>query len=104
LRRLRLETLQPAATARQNQEFLPQQAFQMHTPARILIVDDNEANRQILVTRLSKHGYEILQAADGEEALASASQHQPDLMLLDVEMPKLDGFEVCRRLKKDPRL
>jgi CheY-like chemotaxis protein len=72
--------------------------------SRILIVDDNEANRQILVTRLSKHGYEILQAADGEEALASALQHRPDLILLDVDMPKLDGFEVCRRLKKDPRL
>ena len=74
----------------------------MHNPARILIVDDNETNRDILVTRLSKHGYETLQAADGEEALACASQHHPDLILLDVEMPKLDGFEVCRRLKKDP--
>lgn len=73
----------------------------MHNPARILIVDDNETNRDILVTRLSKHGYETLQAADGEEALACASQHHPDLILLDVEMPKLDGFEVCRRLKKD---
>jgi class 3 adenylate cyclase len=76
----------------------------MHNPARILIVDDNETNRDILVTRLSKHGYETLQAADGEEALASVSQHRPDLMLLDVEMPKLDGFEVCRRLKKDPAM
>jgi adenylate cyclase len=76
----------------------------MHSPARILIVDDNETNRQILVTRLSKHGYEILQAADGEEALASALQLRPDLMLLDVGMPKLDGFEVCRRLKKDPAM
>ena len=76
----------------------------MHNPARILVVDDNETNRDILVTRLTKHGYETLQAADGEEALASAAQHRPDLMLLDVEMPKLDGFEVCRRLKKDPAM
>jgi len=76
----------------------------MHDPARILIVDDNETNRDILVTRLSKQGYETLQAADGEEALASVSQHHPDLILLDVEMPKLDGFEVCRRLKKDPAM
>jgi class 3 adenylate cyclase len=76
----------------------------MHNPARILIVDDNETNRDILVTRLSNHGYEMLQAADGEEALACAAQHRPDLMLLDVEMPKLDGFEVCRRLKKDPAM
>jgi adenylate cyclase len=76
----------------------------MNNPARILIVDDNEVNRDILVTRLGKHGYELLQAADGEEALASARQNLPDLILLDVEMPKLDGFEVCRRLKNDPAL
>ena len=76
----------------------------MHNPARILIVDDNETNRDILVTRLSKHGYDTLQAGDGEEALASVSQHHPDLILLDVEMPKLEGFEVCRRLKKDPAM
>jgi adenylate cyclase len=76
----------------------------MRNPARILIVDDNETNRDILATRLGTQGYELLQAADGEEALASATQHRPDLILLDVEMPKLDGFEVCRRLKKDPAL
>ncbi len=76
----------------------------MNNPARILIVDDNEVNRDILVTRLAKHGYELLQAADGEEALASARQNLPDLILLDVEMPKLDGFEVCRRLKNDAAL
>jgi adenylate cyclase len=74
----------------------------MNNPARILVVDDNETNRDILVTRLGKHGYVLLQAADGEEALATAKQHLPDLILLDVEMPKLDGFEVCRRLKNDP--
>jgi len=76
----------------------------MHNPARILVVDDNETNRDILITRLEKHGYELLQAADGEAALASVKQHLPDLVLLDVEMPKLDGFEVCRRLKNDPSL
>ena len=76
----------------------------MNNPARILVVDDNETNRDILVTRLEKHGYELLQAGDGEEALASVKQHRPDLLLLDVEMPKLDGFEVCRRLKSDPSL
>jgi adenylate cyclase len=74
----------------------------MSTPARILVVDDNETNRDILVTRLEKSGYQTLQAVDGEEALASARQNLPDLILLDVEMPKLDGFEVCRRLKNDP--
>jgi class 3 adenylate cyclase len=76
----------------------------MNNPARILVVDDNEINRDILITRLEQHGYELLQAADGEEALTSASRHVPDLILLDVEMPKLDGFEVCRRLKKDAGL
>jgi len=76
----------------------------MNNPARILVVDDNETNRDILITRLERHGYQLLQAADGEEALASAAQHSPDLILLDVEMPKLDGFEVCRRLKNDPAM
>jgi adenylate cyclase len=76
----------------------------MRNPARILIVDDNETNRDILMARLERHGYELLQAADGEAALASVAQHVPDLILLDVEMPKLDGFEVCRRLKNDPAL
>ena len=76
----------------------------MNTPARILVVDDNETNRDILVTRLEKNGYQTLQAADGEEALASAKENLPDLILLDVEMPKLDGFEVCRRLRQDASL
>jgi len=73
----------------------------MNDPARILVVDDVEANRDILVTRLETQGYELLQAADGEEALAAARQHRPDLILLDVMMPKLGGFEVCRQLKGD---
>jgi class 3 adenylate cyclase len=76
----------------------------MHNPPRILIVDDNEINRDILRTRLGPHGYDLLEACDGEEALASARQHLPDLILLDVMMPKLDGFEVCRRLKADAAL
>ena len=76
----------------------------MHEPSVILIVDDNEANRDILWTRLAAHGYELLQAADGEEALAIARARQPDLVLLDVMMPKVDGIEVCRRLKSDPTL
>ena len=73
----------------------------MHSPPRILIVDDNETNRDILVTRLGVHGYELLQAADGEEALIAAKQHLPDLILLDVMMPKLDGIEVTKRIKAD---
>ena len=76
----------------------------MHNPARILIVDDNEANRDILATRLAAHGYQVAEAADGEEALAAAYQYLPDLILLDVMMPKIDGVEVCRRLKADKSL
>ena len=76
----------------------------MNDPQRILIVDDNEANRDILETRLKVHGYELLQAADGEEALAAVQRDHPDLILLDVMMPKLDGVEVCRRIKGDATL
>src|SRR6201998_4030940 len=76
----------------------------MNDPALILVGDDNETSRDILITRLEKHGYQLLQAADGEEALASVAQHSPDLILLDVEMPKLDGFEVRRRLRTDPAM
>jgi len=74
----------------------------MRTPARILIVDDNPTNVKVLQTRLAAEGYEVITASDGEEALAAAKQHTPDLILLDVMMPKLDGFEVCRRLRADP--
>ena len=76
----------------------------MHNPPRILIVDDNETNRDILATRLNGQGYELLEAADGEEAIASACKALPDLILLDVMMPKIDGVEVCRRLKNDGSL
>jgi adenylate cyclase len=74
----------------------------MRTPPRILIVDDNPANVKILQTRLGAEGYEIVTATDGEAGLAAARQQTPDLILLDVMMPKLDGFEVCRRLRADP--
>ena len=76
----------------------------MHTPPRILIVDDNETNRDILQTRLEMHGYDLKQAVDGEEAVAAAREHLPDLILLDVMMPKLDGIEVCKRLRADATL
>jgi adenylate cyclase len=76
----------------------------MNSPPRILIVDDNETNRDILATRLRPHGYELIEAGDGEAALAAAQQYHPDLILLDVMMPKLDGIEVCRRVKADSEL
>ncbi len=76
----------------------------MKTPPRILIADDNPENLNIFQARLAAHGYEILTAADGEEALAIARGKQPDLILLDVMMPKMDGIEACRHLKADSSL
>ena len=71
----------------------------MNQPPRILVVDDNELNREIMASRLGAHGYATLQAADGEEALAAVGRYAPDLIILDVMMPQPDGLEVCRRLK-----
>jgi adenylate cyclase len=76
----------------------------MHNPPRILIADDNEDTRDILASQLAVQLYELLQAADGEEAVAIARHELPDLILLDVMMPKMDGMEVCRRLKGDASL
>ncbi len=76
----------------------------MRTPPRILIADDNPDNLDIFRTRLAVHGYEILTATNGEEALAIAREKRPDLILLDVMMPKMDGTDVCRRLKADGSL
>jgi adenylate cyclase len=76
----------------------------VRTPPRILIVDDEPMNLDILQTRLAVHGYEILTATNGEEALAVAIAQRPDLILLDIMMPKIDGIDVCRRLKADASL
>jgi class 3 adenylate cyclase len=76
----------------------------MRSPPLILVVDDNEANVDILETRLTTKGFEVVVARDGEEALAKAREHTPDLILLDIMMPKVDGLEVARRLKADRSL
>ncbi len=73
----------------------------MRSPPRILIVDDDPTNLDVLRDRLVVYGYTILTAADGEEALRLAREQQPDLVLLDIVMPGLDGLEVCRRLRAD---
>lgn len=67
----------------------------------VLIVDDSADLRELLRLTIERGPYRILEAADGEEALAAVAADRPDLMLLDVELPKLDGFAVCRRLKAD---
>ena len=67
----------------------------------ILVVDDNEDNREIARARLEANRYDVELAVDGEEGLARAKELRPDLILLDVMMPKLDGIEVVKRLKAD---
>ncbi len=69
---------------------------------KILVVDDVAVNVQLLTTYLTSVGYDVCTARDGQEALDKVSETQPDLILLDVMMPKLNGFEVCERLKSDP--
>lgn len=73
-------------------------------PADILIVDDTPANLQLLAGLLKERGYKVRPAPHGEVALQAASRQPPDLILLDIHMPDLDGYEVCERLKADERL
>jgi len=69
---------------------------------RVLIADDNPQNAELLDAHLDGTGFETRIAANGEETLAAVSAWKPDVVLLDVMMPKLSGFEVCKRLKADP--
>ncbi len=72
-------------------------------PTDILIVDDAPANLQLLSRMLMAQGYKVRLSASGEEALAAVRQTLPDLILLDVHMPKMDGYKACERLKEDER-
>ncbi len=72
-------------------------------PKTVLLIDDQEDERTIQRAILSHRGYGVLDAADGETGLREALAHLPDLVLLDVAMPRMDGFEVCRALRADPR-
>ena len=76
-------------------------ALAVRSRGLVLVVDDDEANRMLLRDPLEAHGYEIIEAENGEQALQKVEQRPPDVILLDVMMPQMDGFEVCRRLKKD---
>lgn len=69
---------------------------------KLLIADDEEGVRSLVRMTLDTGAYEIIEASDGEAALALAREHRPDLLLLDVMMPKLSGFEVCQALKENP--
>ena len=69
---------------------------------RVLLADDDQALRRLISTTLGTEDFELLQARDGEEALSLARSEHPELVLLDINMPHLDGFEVCRELRAAP--
>jgi two-component system cell cycle response regulator DivK len=71
---------------------------------RILVVEDQEDNRQILRDLLTNAGFDMVEAENGEEAIASAQASRPDLILMDIQLPILDGYEATRRIKADPNL
>jgi putative two-component system response regulator len=71
-------------------------------PSRVLVADDTDSVRALFRKLLTADGHEVVAAADGVAALEAVAQHHPDVILLDVGMPRLDGLEVCRRLKADP--
>src|SRR5919201_3519343 len=70
--------------------------------ATILVVDDHPTNREFLVTLLGYGGHRLLEAADGAEALAAARAEHPDLVIADILMPTMDGYELVRQLRADP--
>lgn len=71
--------------------------------SKILLVEDNEMNRDMLSRRLIRRGYEVAIAVDGQEAVKAAIEGKPDLILMDISLPVLDGWEATRRIKADSR-
>jgi two-component system cell cycle response regulator DivK len=75
----------------------------MTKKARILIVEDNEKNMKLMADVLTYHGYEIVQANSGEEGLKAAFDYPPDLVLMDIQLPGMNGIEALSRIRADPR-
>ena len=71
------------------------------TMTKILLVEDNEMNRDMLSRRLVRKGYEVVMATDGEQGVAMATSEKPDLILMDMSLPQIDGWEATRRVKAD---
>ncbi|WP_137392414.1 response regulator [Rhodoligotrophos defluvii] len=71
--------------------------------AKILLVEDNEMNRDMLSRRLNRHGFTVVIAPDGESGVAMAASEVPDIVLMDMSLPVVDGWEATRRIKADPR-
>ena len=71
---------------------------------RILVVEDTENNRRILNDLLTNAGFEVIEAFDGEKGVAMAAECQPDLILMDIQLPLVDGYEATRRIKANPEL
>lgn len=69
----------------------------------VLIVEDNERNMRLMRLLLRPLGYTLLEAVDGKEALATLEEHTPDIILVDIQLPDLDGLEITRRLRQNPR-
>ena len=71
---------------------------------RILVIEDTEDNRTIIRDLLTSAGYEMIEAVTGEEGVAMAAEHKPDLILMDIQLPVIDGYEATRRIKAIPEL
>ncbi len=73
------------------------------SPIKVLVAEDHEDTRLLLRLHLEQHGYRVVEAADGEEAVETSGRERPDVILMDLSLPKLDGLAATRRVREDPR-